>query len=160
MSKTLIVYASKHGCAESCARTLAEKIDGETVIQNLKNKKTLELESFDQIIIGGSVYAGRVQKEVRIFCRDHEEILKRKTLGLFLCGTSEGDAANRQLETAYPASLLLMAAAKESFGGRIILDQMNFFEKRIIKAVAKLESDMSNLSLEAIDRFANALKSA
>ena len=160
MNKILLAYASKHGCTEECAKTLAEKLDGETTLWNLKDKNRNDPGTFDKIIIGGSIYAGRIQKEVRDFCDKNESILKEKTLGLFICGTSEGDTAKNQLEASYPAALLSSAAVKESFGGMIVLSKMNFLEKKIIKAVAKLDSDMSNLSAETIDRFAEAINKA
>lgn len=160
MSKILIAYASKHGCAEECAKSLAAKLDGEATILNLKAKSLADLESFDKIVIGGSIYAGRIQKEVRDFCVKNESILKEKKLGLFICGTSEGDTAINQVEASFPAALLSSALTKESFGGKITLSKMNFLEKKIIKAVAKIDTDMSNLSEETIDRFAKTLNNA
>ena len=160
MSKTLIAFAGKHGCAEECARTLAEKIGGETVVWNLKEKKQFDIEGFDKIIIGGSIYAGRIMKEAREFAKKNEAVLEGKTLGLFICGTAEGDTAKKQLEDAFPPSLYEAAMAKESFGGKLVMSKMNFFEKKIMKAVAKIESDMSNLSPETIARFAETIRQA
>lgn len=158
MSKTLIAFAGKHGCAEECAGTLAKKIGGDTVIWNLKEKRQFDLGGFDKIVIGGSIYAGRIMKEAKEFARKNEAVLEGKTLGLFICGTAEGDTAKQQLEGAFPPSLYEAALAKESFGGRLVMSKMNFFEKKIIKAVTKVESDMSNLSEETIDRFAKTIR--
>lgn len=52
------------------------------------------------------------------------------------------------------------ALVKESFGGKIILNKMNFMEKKIMKMVAKVESDMSNVSESRIDRFAKFIDEA
>jgi menaquinone-dependent protoporphyrinogen oxidase len=160
MTKTLIAFAGKHGCAEECAGTLAEKIGGDTVVWNLKEKKQLDLGAFDKIVIGGSIYAGRIMKEAKEFARKNEAVLEGKTLGLFICGTAEGDTAKQQLEGSFPPSLCETALAKESFGGKLIMSKMNFLEKKIIKAVAKVESDMSNLSQETIEHFAKTIREA
>lgn len=160
MNKVLIVYATKHGCAEECAKALSGKMNAETDLWDLKEKKNLDVGAYDKIIIGGSIYAGRITKETRDFCTKYESVLKNKKLGLFICGMSEGDTAKQQVETSYPQVLLDTALAKESFGGKIQLSSMNFLERKIIKAVAKLESDMSNVSESVMDRFAQIINEA
>ena len=68
MNKTLIAYATKHGSTEECARSLAGKMNSESDLLNLKEKKHVDLNAYDKIIIGGSIYAGRIQIEVSEFC--------------------------------------------------------------------------------------------
>jgi menaquinone-dependent protoporphyrinogen oxidase len=79
---------------------------------------------------------------------------------LFICGTSEGDTAKQQVESSFPQGLLNAALAKESFGGKIQFSKMNFMEKKIIKVVAKVESDKSNVSESVMDRFAQIINEA
>ena len=160
MSKVLIAYASKHGCAEECAKTLAGKMNEGADLWNLKEKNQIDLNAYDKIILGGSIYAGRIQKEVKDFYSKNENILKGKKLGLFICGTSEGEAAKKQVDASYPQELLNSALVKESFGGKIVLSKMNFMEKKIIKMVAKVESDMTNVSESRIDQFAQVINEA
>jgi menaquinone-dependent protoporphyrinogen oxidase len=160
MSKVLIAYATKHGCAAECAKVLSGKMNTETNLWDLKEKKDIDLSSYDKIIVGGSIYAGRITKEVREFCTKNESILEDKKLGLFICGTSEGDTAKQQVEASFPQKLLSSALTKESFGGKIQLNKMNFLERKIIKTVAKLESDMNNVSESVMDRFAQIINEA
>jgi menaquinone-dependent protoporphyrinogen oxidase len=160
MSKVLIAYATKHGCAEECAKILSGKMNTETDLLDLKEKKNIDIGAYDKIIVGGSIYAGRIMKESRDFCTKNESVLKGKKLGLFICGTSEGDTAKQQVESSFPQELLNAALAKESFGGKIQLSKMNFMEKKIIKVVAKVESDMSNVSESVMDRFAQIINEA
>jgi len=160
MSKTLIVYATKHGSTEECANQLAKKMDSDTECFNLKEKKQLDLGIYDTIIIGGSVYAGRIQKEVNEFCKRNLDVLKRKRLGLFICGMSEGELAEKQIQSSFPQELLDHALAKESFGGKFDFSKMNVMEKMIVKKVAKVESSQSNLSENKIDQFAEAINMA
>jgi len=160
MSKVLIAYATKHGCTEECAKALSGRMNAETDLWDLREKKQIDLNAYDKVIVGGSIYAGRIMKEVRDFCTKNESILKGKKLGLFICGTAEGEAAEKQVEASFPQSLMSAALVKESFGGKIILNKMNFMERKIIKVVAKVESDMSNLSESRIDRFAKIIDEA
>lgn len=160
MSNVLIAYAGKHGCTEECAHILADKINGVADLCNLMEKKQVDLNNYDKVIVGSAIYAGRIIKEVQDFCKKNESALKGKKLGLFICGTLEGDTAKKQVESAFPQELLNTALVKESFGGKIQLSKMNFLEKKIIKAVAKLDSDMSNVSESVMDRFAQIMNEA
>jgi menaquinone-dependent protoporphyrinogen oxidase len=165
---TLIVYVSKHGSTEDCAKSIAGKLKGTVELVNLKEKSVQELSAYDEVIIGGSIYAGRIQKEVTNFCNKNLQELKEKNIGLFICcmGTENSKA---QLEGAFPKELLEVAKAKEGFGGEFRFKKMNFFEKLIIKAIYKKDKnnpvmdtskDVSNISETVMNRFAQAMNDA
>lgn len=151
--KTLIVYGSKHGTAEKCSKILKEKIKGEVVTVNIKNESVPDITSFDNVIIGGSIYAGQIQKEIKTFCSEKLNQLKDKRIGLFICGMNDKDVS-MQINNSFPEELLKNSIAKEYFGGEVIFKNMNFFEKFIIKKVAKKYDDFSNISEENIYKFA------
>lgn len=65
--KTLIVYGTKHGTTEKCSKLLKDKLSGEVVIINIKKENMPDITAFNNIIIGGSVYMGQIQKEVKKF---------------------------------------------------------------------------------------------
>lgn len=65
--KTLIVYGTKHGTTEKCSKFLKDKLSGEVVIINIKKENMPDITTFNNIIIGGSIYMGQIQKEVKIF---------------------------------------------------------------------------------------------
>ena len=164
--KTLIVYGSKHGATEKCSKVLKDKLDGEVVIVNIKKDVIPDMNSFDNIVIGGSIYAGRIQKEIREFCFKNESILKDKKIGLFVCCISEGEKAISQLNDSLPSALMCMATTKEHFGGGFTFSKMNFFEKFIIKMVSKkqnnavkvnINKDVLNIHEENINKFAGLM---
>lgn len=164
--KTLIVYGSKHGATEKCSKVLKDKLDGEIVIINIKKDVITDLNLFDNIVIGGSIYAGRIQKEIREFCFKNVNILKNKKIGIFVCCMSEGEKAISQLNDSLPNELLCMATAKEHFGGGFTFSKMNFFEKSIIKIVSKkqtnpvkinINKDVLNIHEENINKFADLM---
>lgn len=154
---TLIVYASKYGCTEKCAELLCKELVGEVDMVNLKKVKDINISKYEKIIIGGSIYIGKIQKEVTEFCSGNLDSLKEKTIGLFICGMQEGDIINTELNQNFSPQLTHTAKAKACFGGEFTFDKMNFLEKLIVKKVSKVTSNKSNILKENIDKFAEVM---
>lgn len=154
---TLIAYATKHGCTEKCASILSEKLTGEVELYNLKEIKNVDISKYDKVIIGGSIYIGKIQKEVSDFSLTRLNQLKEKKVGLFICGMREGKTAETELKDSFPTELYSMATARGVFGGEFIFKKMNFFERLIVKKVSKVEKDVSNISEENINEFAELM---
>ncbi|QGU96633.1 flavodoxin [Clostridium bovifaecis] len=166
--KTLIVYGSRHGCAEKCSKVLKSKLDGEVTILHAKKGQIFDISPFDKIIIGGSIYAGRIQKEIAEFCNVNLKELKKKKIGLFICCMNK-DNADTQLNSSYPPELLNMAVAKDNFGGEFLFEKMSVFERFIVKMATKsnkgiLQMDgKKNISIildENIVNFAHLINNA
>lgn len=81
--RALIVYATKYGCTEKCVDILKSYLDIEVDVFNAKSNK-IRLEKYDVVIIGGSVYMGKIQKEVTHFCKRNIKKLLKKKLGIFV----------------------------------------------------------------------------
>ena len=54
--KNLIVFITKYGSVEKSSQLLKGKLQGETTIVNLKKDSVPDLQDFDNIILGGSIY--------------------------------------------------------------------------------------------------------
>lgn len=156
---TIIVYGSKYGFTKKCVDRLAKELHGKVDLQDLKNGTNITISEYDTIIIGGSIYAGRIQKEVTEFCTMNLEDLKDKNIGLFICGMQEGDAVETELTQNYNSELVKVAIAKDYFGGEFNFEKMNFIEKFIVKKISKVTSSKTNLLAENIHRFAQAMNS-
>lgn len=154
--KTLIIYATKYGCTENCSKLLKDKLIGEVTTVNIKNDTIPDITSFDNIIVGGSIYIGKIQKEIRNFCTENLNVLNKKNIGLFICAMQK-DNIETELNSAFPDELLSHAVVKESFGGEFIFKKMNFLERFIIKMIAKTENDISDISKENINKFAQLM---
>jgi menaquinone-dependent protoporphyrinogen oxidase len=135
--ETIILYDSKHGTTEKCAQMLAKELEGNITICNLKKEEIVDLESYDQIIIGGSVYMGQMPKSIKALFVKYEVVLLTKPLGLFACGMAEGEEATKELATIFPKEFSNHAKAIGFFGGAFYLNRMNFFEKGVIKMASK-----------------------
>jgi len=155
--KTLIAYATKHGSTEKCAKILKEELQGQVELINLEKENKVDLSEYDQVVIGGSVYAGRIRKPVSSFCSQYMEELTNKRIGLFFCGIVEDEGIEKEMNSVFPPELLNAARAKEFFGGELVLDQMGFMEKYIIKKVAKVTTNTSKIREDKIDDFAKVL---
>jgi menaquinone-dependent protoporphyrinogen oxidase len=151
---TLIVFATTHGCTEKAAQILGDCINDEVYIVNLKGASHPDLSSFNTIIIGGSIHAGKIQPLVKRFCHAQKDILKQMRLGLFLCCMEEGEKAKKQLNEAYPVELREHAIAIGLFGGEFDFDEMNFLQRAIIKKIAGASENVSKIKKDNIYQFA------
>lgn len=153
--RVLIAYGTKYGSTEKCATLLAQKIVGEVDLVNLKVKEIEDITEYDKIIIGTSVYAGRVFKEVTKFCKENLDLLKKKKVSIFTCGMLDGQKAEEQFNNCFPNELLQSVVAKGCLGGEFNFDKMGFADKIIAKMVSKAQkSNTSTISKENIDKFA------
>ncbi|URZ05585.1 flavodoxin domain-containing protein [Clostridium felsineum] len=153
--KTLIIYATKHGSTKKCADFLKDRLDGEITVVNIKNDFDINLKQFDKIIIGGSIYMGKIQKEITEFSNKNIDILCTKKVGLFICGMN--NSAEIEINNAFPKMLLENALIRECFGGEFIFKTMNFFERFIVRTVSKSNKDISKISEEKINNFAEVM---
>jgi len=84
-----VFYASKYGTTKKAVKSLKEKLESKgysvEVFNIMKEKYTLkDRNNFELILVGGSIYMGKIQKEVTKFCQNNKEIILSNTLGLFL----------------------------------------------------------------------------
>ncbi|SCY90797.1 flavodoxin domain-containing protein [Alkaliphilus peptidifermentans] len=158
--KTIIVYSTKYGTTEKCANSLSKKLSGEIDLVNLKSINDIDLSLYERVIIGGSIYLGRIQKEVTNFCSNNLEALKEKKLGLFICCMRDGNEMDIQLKAAFPQELVDKAIAIDAFGGEFIFDKMGFIDRFIVKKVSKTDKDTSNILETNIVDFSELMNNA
>lgn len=157
MLRYLIAYATKYGTTAKAAAIIKDNL-GEAVICNLKKERCPDLENFDWIVIGGSIYAGRVQKEVKKFCQKNLDLLRQKKVGLFICCMYDGQKAEEQFREAFPQELRQSARARAIFGGELSFEKMNFLEKLVIKKFIGVKESVSRFRPEEMVEFARNLK--
>lgn len=156
--KTAILYLSKHGTTLKVAHEIANKLaPDQTEIFEFGKDEISDLGSFDQIIIGGSIHAGTVQKRIKKFCERNQNTLLGKKLGLFLCCAEKEEKAKEQFENAFSENLRNHASATGLLGYEFLLEEMNFFEKAIVKKVAGQSESVHQINHKAIADFASAM---
>ncbi|MBN1893268.1 flavodoxin domain-containing protein [bacterium] len=155
--KTLIVYATTHGCTQTCSEKLKGLLGGEVDVVNLKGSGKIRVDDYDRIMVGGSIHAGKIQGRVSRFCANNLASLLKKKTGLFLCCMEKGEKAQKQFEDAFPAELRRHASASGLFGGGFDFSRMNWIQKAIIKKVAHVTENVSDIDEKAIARFAREM---
>lgn len=155
--RTLIVYSTKHGATRKYAEALARELPGEVTLVDLRKDPGCDVSLYETVVIGGAIYYGQVQKELREFCLRHLEALRQKRLGLFTCCLLEGERDEQQLQGAFPGELRDAALARKAFGGVLDLTGLSFVE-RLITRVVGLKESVTHYSKEAARQFAQALQ--
>jgi menaquinone-dependent protoporphyrinogen oxidase len=132
-------------------------ITGEVTTINIEKDEIPDINLFDKVIIGGSIYIGKIQNDISEFCTRNIDVLKNKKIGFFICSMKDGEEGKAQLSNTIPEELLKNAVIKESFGGEFVIKKLSNMERFIIKKVAKITSDASTISEEAINKFAQLM---
>ncbi len=159
MSRVLIAYRTRYGTVRRCAEALRAGIRAEVALVDLKEDGRPPLDAFDLVLIGGSIYAGRVQREVPAFAERCREQLLAKPVGLFICCLYEGERAAAELETAFPSWLNAHAFSRRVLGGELIPGRLRALDRLLIKAMKADGAEVHRLQdgqIEALCADVNA----
>lgn len=152
--KTAIIYYSKKGTTQKVAKIISEKLDSQEGLIDLKNKSSFDISTYERIIIGSPIYAGNSHNKVKKFIASNLNHLLNKEVGLYVCGMERDEAKQREeLERSFPKELIDKAKSIQFLGGEFLFENMNFFEKMIIKKIAKTDKSISEINHQNIDRF-------
>jgi len=156
--KTLIVYASRHGCAKRAAEKIGETLGEGVEISDIRQNSRYRLDQFERVIIGGSIHIGRIQSRIRNFITKNLVQLLEKQVGLFICQMAEGAEAEQEFTNAYPQQLIEHATATGLFGGEFNFEKMSFIEKYMIKKVAKVTASVARINEDNIVKFIEKMR--
>lgn len=135
--KTAIVYATKYGCTKKCAEILKSYLAGEVDILSAKTDK-INLSQYDVVLVGGSIYMGKIRKEITQFCKHNLKQLLCKKIGLFACCYTP-NGTEGFFETLYPIELLNHASYVTSIGGKMDYEKMNFLYRKLFQSLKKID---------------------
>ena len=90
---SIVIYASKTGNTKAVAAYIATKLACD--IAEL-GKNDINIEGFDQVIIGSGVYAGKLSKSVRNFLAEKD--LEGKNVNMFLTCMLKDEKGEEQLK--------------------------------------------------------------
>jgi len=157
--KNVIIYSSKHGFTKKCAEMLKEGLkDGSNLI-NLKDNPIIDLNDYQVIILGSSVYAGNIQKDMKEFINNNLKVLLEKNTGLFTCNMHKREEAEEQLKKVFPLELIERSFVVTFFGGGFDFSKMNFIEKQIVKKIVKISENTENIEHENIKMMQDKINS-
>lgn len=155
--KTLIVYTTKYGSTAKCAYLLKEKLLGEVTIVDLNKQQAPKLQDFSTVVIGGSIYFGKIQKKIVTYCRENSTELLEKKIGLFICSGEKGNKQYQYLTGVFPQDIYNKAVIKSIFGDELYYEKLSLLEKIMMRLLKGVSQSYSNLSLTTIENFAHKL---
>lgn len=146
--KTLIIYKSKHGTGKEVAAYLQQKLCADLQ----EADPALSWEGYERIVCVGSIYAGRLAKQLLACIRANTKELAGKSVGMLLCGMS--DAAPEKIITEnLGEACYRQLAFTVNIGGRLDFQKLGFLERKIIRMVNKQEHLYEDKDAVLVDRL-------
>lgn len=156
--KTVILYTTKYGSVRKAAAILKEKLNGETALVDIANGSIPSLDEYDTVILGGSVYMGRIQKKLSSYIQNNLNVLLKKRIGVFLCaGATENGQQEKELREAYPSRLYDHVLARGVLGYSYDFDKMRFFDRFIVSRILGNTKSISAFYDDKINQFAQTM---
>ena len=155
--RVLIAFRSRYGTTEACSRSLAGQLKADTECVDLARRGNIDARPFDVVLIGGSIYGGKIQREVTWFCDRGREALLERRVGIFLCCLYRGERAQAQLKAAFPSWLTAHVFANGLFGGALRYDRLSFLDRLLVRGLGQPAGDVSTVRAEAIEAMAEAV---
>ena len=150
--KTLIIYASKTGTTEKCAKDIEKQLENSTAV-NISTKNE-DIIKYDLIIIGTPIRMGIIDKKIKKFLSTNKEILKSKNTAYFICcGFNEN--WKKYYTQNIPNELLDKAIIYTTFGGELDMQKQKGIDKFIVKMVSKTVDE--NKKIEILNKNINKL---
>jgi menaquinone-dependent protoporphyrinogen oxidase len=119
----LIAYATKHGSTRDVAEAVAERLGDRGFATHTCAAVAVDaLAGYDGVVLGSSIYTGRLHADARTFLRRNRSELERLPVALFAMGPrtmADEDAARSraQLDAALAKEPTLRPLATAVFGG-------------------------------------------
>lgn len=155
--RTLILYASKTGTTEECAKRLKAEIPGSRLI-NIYDS-AINIEEYDAFIIGSPIRMGMIDKKIKRFLRQYQKYLKTKGVAYFICCGFPKNMKKYYQEN-FPFDLLESAIIYDTFGGEMGIEKQKGLDKLIVMMVTKRVGGIGKVKVldENIERFIQKVK--
>jgi len=137
--KGIIIYAGKYGATAQYAQWLADTLKLPAL--PAEKTRTADLSRCDVVILGSSVYVGKLV--IRRWLRDHEATLAGKAILLFIvCGTSADDINAQDKIVQNNLGTAVRQAAKIFFlPGRCIISKLSWKDRLLLHFGAMLAKE-------------------
>lgn len=134
----LVTYGTTNGSTAQIAETIADVLrkSGLTV-EALPAQSVATVASYDAVVVGGGLYAGRWQKDARRFLRRHRHDLAERPLWLFSSGPLDASASERDIPPVpgvKKAMVRLDARGHVTFGGCLEEGAKGFIARKIVSS--------------------------
>src|SRR3954468_10254305 len=143
MSRVLVTYATKHGSTREVAEAVAAELRELGADVDVCAADAVEnVESYESVIVGGSLYTGRWHKDAQRFLKRYHRQLAERHVGVFALGPrtlaeTEVTESRKQLDAALATVPDVEPAAVAIFGGVVDPTQMHFPFNRMAASDAR-----------------------
>jgi menaquinone-dependent protoporphyrinogen oxidase len=158
--KVLIAYRTRYGTTAACAKRLAERIGAETAVLDLardRDRAVAAAATADVVLIGGSIYGGKIQREVPAFCERQREPLLERPVGLFICCLYRGERAMEELASSFPEWLLAHAFDRRPLGGEVHPERLTLVDRVLLRGLEVPRGGIAAVQADAIEELARAV---
>ena len=142
MKKTAIIYSSTDGHTVKICEKIIEIIKHESIISlsSIEEADSLDLESFDFILVGASIRYGNHKANLFSFIKNNLESLNKKDTAFFnVNAVARKKDKNTPATNPYLIKFLKKVAWKptllEVFAGKISYPKYHFFDKHMIRFI-------------------------
>jgi menaquinone-dependent protoporphyrinogen oxidase len=132
MTRILVAYATKKGSTAEVAKAIATELDrlGDAA-EVVPAGDVHDLEGYDAVVLGGSLYMGRWHRDARHLLKEHRDVLATMPLAVFAMGPlkmSEHDVkgSRKQLDWALGKTPEIEPVSVVIFGGVVDPEKLSF----------------------------------
>ena len=142
MKKTAIIYSSTDGHTVKICEKIIEIIKHESIISlsSIEEADSLDLETFDFILVGASIRYGNHKANLFSFIKNNLDSLNKKDTAFFnVNAVARKENKNTPATNPYLIKFLKKVAWKPSllevFAGKISYPKYHFFDKHMIRFI-------------------------
>ncbi len=142
MSKILIIYSTTDGQTKKICLRLAELSKNKNNIDlfSIDEIEKIDLQGYEQIILGASIRYGKHNPKVFDFVKNHRDILDKKETAFFTVNVVARKKEKNTPETnPYMKKFLDLSSWEPKklgvFAGKIDYPKYGFFDKQIIRLI-------------------------
>jgi menaquinone-dependent protoporphyrinogen oxidase len=162
MTRTLVAYASKKGSTEEVARAIGGHLGNAGHQVDVRDAADVtDVESYDAVILGGSLYMGRWHAHARTFVRRHHTTLEERPFAVFALGPLTLDehqvaGSRKQLDSAL-RHLDVHPQLITVFGGVVDPEKLRFPFSHMARTDARDWPEIEAWANEVALRFVDSL---
>lgn len=159
--KTLIVFGTKSGTTEKCAHKIQSAMaSAEADVVDIRKLKNGDLAAYDTVVLGTSVYMGRINGKLRRFLTQNAQALMGKKLHLFVCSLAQGEEGVAELHKQISDDLFRHAIQVTHLGCEANYERLNPFYRSIMKKIVAEQKPAMGLHEQEIEAFAQKVVAA
>lgn len=134
--KTIIIYASKYGSGEDIANKIKQGLPQDTICVKVDDAQDIDLNRYEQVILGSSIYVGRINKKLKKYVDTNLQTLLNKRVAFFISRGIKEPAIEALLQQNLPNLVSHFYCIKD-LGGELRRDRMGFMERKIVGVMSK-----------------------